>query len=88
MLARVGVAEHHVRRPAARYFPAACIRRRSMAREKPGTIHLAPVYVSSGMEGPMWHLNRERLTRGVVGAMLTMVLCTTVRFGLARHFAG
>jgi hypothetical protein len=36
----------------------------------------------------MRHLTRERLTRNVVGAMLTMVLVTTALFGIAHHFAG
>jgi hypothetical protein len=33
-------------------------------------------------------VNRERLTRAMVGAMLTMVLATSAVFGVARHFAG
>jgi hypothetical protein len=36
----------------------------------------------------MRHMTRGRLTRGLVGAMLTMVLAATTLFSVARHFAG
>jgi hypothetical protein len=36
----------------------------------------------------MRHITRGRLTRGLVGAMLSMVLAMTALFGVARHFAG
>jgi hypothetical protein len=34
------------------------------------------------------HLTRALLTRGVVGALLTMVIITTALFVAAHHFAG
>jgi hypothetical protein len=34
------------------------------------------------------HLSRARLTRGVLGALFTMVVFTTALFTVARHFAG
>ena len=33
-------------------------------------------------------LTRERLTRGLLGAMVTVDLATSAVFGVARHFAG
>jgi hypothetical protein len=36
----------------------------------------------------MRHMTHERLTRNVVGAMLSIVLAATALFGVARHFAG
>jgi hypothetical protein len=36
----------------------------------------------------MRHLTRDRLTRGLLGAMVTMVLAATTLFSVARHFAG
>ena len=34
------------------------------------------------------HLSRARLTRGVLGALFTMVVFTTALFTVAHHFAG
>jgi hypothetical protein len=36
----------------------------------------------------MMHMTRRRLMRGLVGAMLSMVLAMTALFSVARHFAG
>jgi hypothetical protein len=33
------------------------------------------------------HLTRANLARGVAGAVSTLVLCATVVFTIARHFA-
>jgi hypothetical protein len=33
------------------------------------------------------HLSRARLTRGVIGALFTMIMFTTALFAAARHFA-
>lgn len=34
------------------------------------------------------HLTRARLTRGVIGALSTMILFTTALFTVAHHFSG
>lgn len=34
------------------------------------------------------HLTRAQLTRGVVGALFTMITFTTALFTAAHHFAG
>jgi hypothetical protein len=34
------------------------------------------------------HLSRAQLTRGVVGALFTMIMFTTVLFTVAHHLAG
>jgi hypothetical protein len=57
------------------------------ASQLPGNLTPAPDLPSMRPRGSM-RLNRERLTRGLVGAMLTMVLFSTTLFGVARHFAG
>jgi hypothetical protein len=33
------------------------------------------------------HLTRAHLARGVAGAVSTLVLCATMAFTIARHFA-
>jgi hypothetical protein len=34
------------------------------------------------------HLTRARLTRGVIGALFTLIAFTTALFTAAHHFAG
>jgi hypothetical protein len=71
---------------ATLYGTTSCFIRRAH-RFLQGNHRFGAVLPSKRQEGFM-RVNRERLTRAMVGAMLTMVSATSAVFGVARHFAG